>query len=267
MYYKNNRAKVTLVVHSMGGLVSLHFLTGYDGIDQAWKDRHINAYVTLSAAWSGGAAALRSVISGTHSVINKFMWVDVINDYLVPIARTFESIPWLFPRPSVFKDQVLVSTPGREYKATVRDYQALLTNIPGYENGYQFFQRVQKINEDYPAPYVPTYCFYGDKVNTPLKFDYPKKFDGRTNTIGMTPKTTHGPGDGTVNTVSSHVCRRWGSMRPHYHFTDKAFNGVNHMGIVKDKSVLQEIAKIVRAPEKPKTTLTTKVLKKVGMGG
>ena len=248
MYYTNNRAKVTLVVHSMGGIVSLYFLTGFKEIDQAWKDQYINAYVTLSAAWSGGAAALRSVISGTDSVINKFLWVDVINNYLVPITRTFESVPWLFPKPGVFGDEVLVATPSHQY--TAGDYQALFSGISGYENGYRIFQHVRGINRDYPAPNVPTYCFYGVKVSTPLKFTYPKNFNGRTNTIGMTPKTKHGDGDGTVNIESSQVCHRWSSMQPHRHFEYKAYKGVNHMGIVKDQTVLQDIAKIVGAPEK-----------------
>ena len=37
-YRRNGNTKVTLVVHSMGGLVSLHFLTGFSGINQAWKN-------------------------------------------------------------------------------------------------------------------------------------------------------------------------------------------------------------------------------------
>ena len=35
MYNSNGQTKVTLVVHSMGGPVSLHFLTGFNRVNQA----------------------------------------------------------------------------------------------------------------------------------------------------------------------------------------------------------------------------------------
>ncbi len=44
---KNDETKMTLMAHSMGGLVSLHFLTGISEIPQEWKDKYIGA-------WDGG---------------------------------------------------------------------------------------------------------------------------------------------------------------------------------------------------------------------
>jgi len=49
-----------LVVHSMGGIVSLYFLN--EVVSQQWKDRYINAWVTLSAAWSGGNSVIEQII-------------------------------------------------------------------------------------------------------------------------------------------------------------------------------------------------------------
>ena len=251
MYKSNGRTKVTLVVHSMGGLVSLHFLTAYRGINQAWKDKYIHAYVTLSAAWSGGVATLQTVISGYHGIPDTLLFASkIIGNFIVPLARTFESLPWLFPKSSVYGNRVLVSTPSKDYTAS--DYKELFSKI-GYTNGYRFFQGVQGINPNYPAPNVPTYCFYGDKVDTPLKFTYSKNFNGHTNTIGWKPKVTNGDGDGSVNIESSRVCHRWSSMPSKYSFRYKAFHKVSHSEIVSDRKVLAEIGKIVGAPKKKKS--------------
>ena len=248
MYNNNDKTKVTLVVHSMGGLVSLHFLTGFNGIDQAWKDKYIHAYVTVAAAWSGGAVSLQTVISDNRDVPNWIPFVHgMINKFIVPIIRTFESLPWLFPKPSVFGDTVLVSTPSKDYKAS--DYEELFSNI-GYTNGYRFFQRVQAINPNYPAPNVPTYCFYGNKVDTPEKFTYTRDFDGHTSTIGWRPQVTNGDGDGTVNIVSSLVCRRWSSMPSKYPFAYKSFADAEHSEILNERRLHDEIGTIVGAPKR-----------------
>ena len=47
MYTQSGNTKVTVVVHSMGGPVSLYFFTS-GIVTQQWKDTHINAYITLS---------------------------------------------------------------------------------------------------------------------------------------------------------------------------------------------------------------------------
>ena len=236
MYRDNGNQKVTLVVHSMGGLVSLHFLTGYSGIDQAWKDTYINAYVTLSGAWSGGVAALGSVISGKQfgdfNALN-----ELLAQFLVPITQTIPSIPWLLPRASVFGDRVLVETlDASERDYTAADYQQLF-NLIGYDNGYQIHQNlIQTITPDYPAPNVPTYCYYGVDVPTPERYIYDQ--------VGGQPMfVVEGEGDGTVNLVSSEVCLRWRSMP--YRFESRQFSGVNHFNIVRDQEVLKDIAEIV----------------------
>ena len=247
MYYSTGRTKVTLVVHSMGGIVSLHFLTGFRGINQAWKDKYIHAYITLSAAWSGGVASLQTAISQIHGIAEHFLIVSKkISKKFVPIARSFESLPWLFPKASVFGNAVLVSTPSKNY--TANDYKDLFSKIKNYKNGYKFFQRVQGINLNYPAPNVPTHCLYGDKVDTPKKFTYKADFNKDTDTIGLQPDVTFGHGDGTVNNVSLVVCHKWSSMSSP--FKNKAYDYVDHMDIVRNPKVLKYIAHIVGAKKR-----------------
>ena len=76
MYATSDGTKVTIVAHRMGGLVSLHFLTGYEGIDQDWKDKYIHAYITLSAVWGGSVPSLQVAISAAHGVPNSLFLLD-----------------------------------------------------------------------------------------------------------------------------------------------------------------------------------------------
>ncbi len=255
MYTENGNNKVTIVVHSMGGLVSHHFLTDYSGVDQAWKDRYIHAWVPLSGAWSGGVKALAMAISGKtfdsipfQSIVNIF--TNALASFLVPIAQNIESLPWLLPRATVFGDRPLITVGNRDFTAS--DYQELFKDI-GYENGFELHQRlINNFNVDYVAPNVNTYCYYGVGVPTPERFVYNQPLDGG---IVQPSQTEMGDGDGIVNLLSSEVCRRWTSMSSKYEFRERQYEGVSHLNMVTDTRVLNDIALIVGAAP-PKSTLS-----------
>ncbi len=225
----------------MGGLVSLYFFTGFNGVNQAWKDKYIHAYIPLSAAWNGLVLSQQVVISGI-SIGDIFPFaIGLIKNFLVPIARTLESVAWLTPTSSVFGNKVLVSTPSRKY--TANDYEELYEKI-GYTNGYRFFQGhgVQSLLPNYPNPNVKTYCYYGVDVPTPIQFIYKKDFSPGVSTISLTPRVVNGDGDGVVNIESLTVCHKWSGV------VVKPFSGLNHLTILTNQAVLDSIASIVRAP-------------------
>lgn len=60
-YEKNNESRVTLIAHSMGCPTMLYFLNSQT---QAWKDKYINMFVTISGVWGGAAKTLRVMASG-----------------------------------------------------------------------------------------------------------------------------------------------------------------------------------------------------------
>ena len=247
MYQQNSKQKVTIVTHSLGGPVTLYFLTSYSGVNQQWKDKYINAWVTLSGAWSGSVATLADIVTGTSKTPSFLKPFDnFISEVLVPITRTFESFPFQFPKASVFGNSVLISTPSRDY--TANDYNKLFSDI-GYTNGYKMFQGVQKVNQGYPSPNVHTYCYYGVNVKTPVKYTYDKDFKG-DNTVGLKESSIqYGDGDGSINIVSSKVCHKWSKMPSSlYSFTYREYNKVDHGGMVTNTHVLADIAAIVRAP-------------------
>ena len=227
MYADNDNTKVTIVVHSMGGPVSLYFLTSF--VSQEWKDMYIHSYVTLAGAWSGGNEIIKELLSGPYD--GSLLAMSVGNAELRSLYRTFPSFYLLLARSSVWNDTVLVSTPTRNY--TANDFQQLFMDL-GYSQGFTQFN---EIGMSWPAPNVPTYCFYGLGVPTPLSFIYGDVFPDAG------PTVVTGDGDASVNKPSSEVCLRWANSG--YPFNRTVFPGVAHTMIYSDRAVLDSIASIV----------------------
>ena len=234
IYEQNDNTKVTIVVHSMGGPVSLYFLTRL--VSQEWKDTYIHSYITLSGAWSGGNAIMQNLLSGPAETDSLTQIIGSLP--LRSLYRTLPGFYLLFPRASVWNDTVLVVTPDRNY--TANDYQQLFSDV-GYPQGYTQYT---EINMEWPAPNVSTYCFYGLGVETPMTFVYgPQSFPD------MQPTTVYGDGDDAVNKPSSEVCLRWANSG--YPFNRTVFQGVDHTAMTSDPAVLRAIGSIIGAPEDP----------------
>ena len=229
MYAESHNTKVTLVVHSMGGPVTLYFLNNV--VDQAWKDKYIHAFVPLAGAWSGGNKALQALISGLSLNIIK---IKIPKTITKDISRTLPGVFLMLPNATVWKDQVLVKTAARNY--TANDYEALFRDM-GYPLGFTMYSNgISGINADYLAPNVPTYCFYGSTGhNTPESFNYNQGFC-------KDPIITTGPGDGVVNELSLKVCLKWQEAPG---FVSREFKGVDHGAIVTHPVVLTAVKEIV----------------------
>lgn len=231
MYQDGGQEKVTIVAHSMGGPMTLYFLNNI--VSQSWKDKYINAFVPLSAAWSGGHLSLPTLLTGINSIVPD---VPILGDYLRKLSssiQSFESIVWLLPNPQVTQDQVLVSTDTKEYSAN--DYKELFTdaNVPEY---YDKLEHVLQINGDFQPPNVPTYCFFGVGLPTVESFHYGSDF-------GTLKDIDFGDGDGAVNRISSEVCLRWSTQDAH--FESKEFKFAGHITMLSNLAILNEIAEIV----------------------
>ena len=235
MYEQNGNTKVTLLPISMGGPVSLYFLTRV--VNQEWKDTFIHSYIPIAAAWSG-ANGLPSVLTPPAISIFFLFPVQASAEELLTLSRSYASAFWLSPRTSAWNDTILISTPTKNY--TANDYQELYTDA-GYPQGYTQFS---DFDVDWPAPNVPTYCFYGLGFPTPLTYVYDAGFPSTQPTTVI-----YGDGDGVVNKQSLEVCLRWADSN--YPFQSSIFAGRDHFNITSDKSLLQSIGRIVGAPQDP----------------
>ena len=241
MYEQNNNTKVTIAAHSLGGPVSLYFLTSV--VSQEWKDTYIDSYIPLAAAWSGGNVGLPILLTGPVSDDSLESLLGVSD--LRFLYRTYASPYFLLPRVSVWDDTILVVTPTRNY--TANDYQQLFTDV-GYSQGFtQLNDILSNIDEEFPAPNVPTYCFYGLGVPTPMSFIYGNGFPIDN---GITrPTIVNGDGDNAVNRRGLEVCLQWADGG--FPFNRTVFQGIDHDAIVRDELVLQAIGGIVGASVDP----------------
>lgn len=236
MYQDNSNTKVTLVVISMGGPVSHYFLTQV--VSQEWKDTYIHSYISLGAAWSGTSSPISQILTPpAMNIFFLFFPVQASTQDLLSMYRSFASLYWLQPRASVYGDIILVSTSSRSYTAS--DYEQLFIDA-GFPEGYT---RTRENNNDFPAPNVSTYCFYGLGFPTALRFVYNDTFPDAQ------PSIVYGDGDNTVNRESLEVCNQWANRG--YPFNRTIFPGVNHFDIVSHTAVVQAIGRIVGAPADP----------------
>lgn len=115
-YKENNNEPVILIVHSMGGPMSLYFLSMQT---QSWKDKYISFMISLSGAWGGSAKAIKVYAIG-----------DDLGSYLLreSVMRqeqiTSPSLAWLLPSPYFWKqNETLVQTDKKNYSlSNLQDY-------------------------------------------------------------------------------------------------------------------------------------------------
>ena len=234
MYQDNGNTKVTLVVISMGGPVSLYFLTQV--VNQEWKDTYIHSYISLAAPWSGASGVSRVLTPPAESSL-LLQPIQARPQDILSLTRTFPSLYFLLPRAFAFSDDTLVSTPTKNYTAS--DYEQLFMDA-GYPQGYT---QIRENEINFPAPSVSTYCFYGLGFPTQLTDVYD---DGFPDTQ---PTMLYGEGDGVVNKQSLEACSRWANSG--YPFNRTVFPGLDHFTIINDEAVLQAIGRIVGAPVDP----------------
>ena len=221
--YNVGNGGVTIIVHSMGGPVSLYFLTSV--VCQEWKDKYIHAYIPLSPAYAGAVAIMGAILFGNDDIEKLARGKDSI-----ATTRSFASTAWLLGSPSVWGSTPILTTPNRNY--TANDYKAIFNAIE-YKNGYQMYLGITDINKGYPAPNVPVYCFYGIDVPTPETLVF---LSDNINTVPS--QVIKGPGDGVVNLRSLEVCLKW-EKEQKYSFLSRQFSGVHQSEMVRNATVLQ----------------------------
>ena len=239
MYEQNNQTKVTLVAHSMGGPVSLYFLNNV--VDQAWKDQYVHAFIPLSGAWDGAAEMLEALLSASVNWWWEILIPKVIMKDYRDLFRTFQGSFWMVPSSDSFGSRVIAQVGSDTY--TTSQYSALFQRAE-MGVGFTKYTNVKGINSGWPAPNVPTHCFYGlfpGKNNTPETFIYAAEgFPNNDPTLVL-----NGLGDTTVNAQISEICLRW--MNQSANFTSRTFE-VTHSNMITDASVLGAIGQIVGAP-------------------
>ncbi|XP_063529576.1 phospholipase A2 group XV-like [Cydia strobilella] len=250
-YNINNKTSVTLLVHSMGGSMALHFLQLQT---QAWKDQYIRRLLSLSTPWAGAVKALKTFAIG-DDLGSRVLRESVLRAQQI----TCPSLAWLLPSPLFWKPQeVLVQTD--KYNYTINDLQKLFTdmNLP---NAWEMRKDTDQFRTDFSAPGVEVHCVYGYNISTVDRLVY----SGGTWLDGY-PVLSPGDGDGTVNVRSLSACEHWAKRRQYGRYGGEGGDGgfrrtlngkpvkslplpnAEHLTILHDPRVLDYITTVMQHP-------------------
>jgi hypothetical protein len=112
-FHQNNKTKVVLVCHSLGGVIFTWFTQFMTARDATWMETHVHANVLLGAPLLGAPKAINVLLSGdmpdTYQELSTFQtflgWTNIIHDKdnqvmnrLIQIMRSFESLMYLLPK-------------------------------------------------------------------------------------------------------------------------------------------------------------------------
>ncbi|XP_011632124.1 group XV phospholipase A2-like isoform X1 [Pogonomyrmex barbatus] len=229
-YIMNNNTPVTLLAHSMGGPMTLIMLQRQS---QKWKDKYINALITLSAVWAGSVKAIKVFAIG-DDLGAYFLRESILRDEQI----TSPSLGWLLPSKLFWKDtEILVQSDQKNY--TLNNLQQYFIDID-VPNAWEFRKDNEKYQLDFTAPGVKVYCLYGSKVNTVEKLYYKPG-----TTVNDYPQLIFGDGDGTVNIRSLEACTHWQKSQKQKIY-NQGFPGVDHTEILRNHDILAYIKTVLK---------------------
>ncbi|XP_048569479.1 lecithin-cholesterol acyltransferase-like 1 [Triticum urartu] len=239
----NGGRPAILMAHSLGGLYALQFLAR---AAPAWRAAHVKRLVTLSAPWGGSVQEMLTFASGNTLGV-PFVDPSLIHDE----QRSFESNLWLLPTPKVFGNTTLVVSQRHNRTYSAKNVTQFLQDI-GFADGVEPYRaRIRPLGEVLPEPGVPVTCLVGTYVDTVESLVFGDEgFDaGPINVV-------YGDGDGTVNLASLMGPIKAWSDSPAQVLEVVELPKVSHMGILKDKSALDQILRILDSINLNATTTT-----------
>ncbi|CAH0381590.1 unnamed protein product [Bemisia tabaci] len=223
----DSKRKVSIVSHSMGGLVAAYFL----GLkSQEWKDKYIHNFVAVSTPWLGSVFALESYILGTNYGVPTFK-----KSLMKELVRTFQSVAFLLPAEEAFGETVLVDWTLKNKKYTAKDYKQLFTDLQ-YEDGYLIREDVRSFFPvDIDKLGVKVVCIYSNlnKIETLQRYEIADDI--------LNPKSVKShfvEGDGTVTLNSLQHCDKFKNV------TVKVFQGYDHLKIIFKDDVIDFIQSV-----------------------
>lgn len=228
----NGGKSAILLAHSLGGLFALQLLARNP---LPWRTAHVNRLVTLSTPWGGSVQEMLTFASGNTLGV-PFVDPSIIRDE----QRSSESNLWLLPTPKVFGNTTLVVSQYHNRSYSAKNVTQFLQDI-GFTEGVEPYRaRIRPLGEVLPEPGVPVTCLVGTGVDTVESLVFGEEgFDAGP------VKVVYGDGDGTVNLASLVGPIKAWSDSPAQVVEVVELPKVSHLGILRDKSALEQIVRIV----------------------
>ena len=229
-YDRNSRRRVVLVAHSLGGLMTNHFLVS---MSRAWKRKYVRRFVPVAVPWSGSVKALYLFTTGR-----------VANSSLINpkehrrMMRTWETAAITLPSGRVWNrtEPLLVTGDGLAYTTDdMRAYFAAVGEPAAYE-GYAHFRDADGL---LAHPGVNVSLVYSSGVPTIERVEFAP---GIRFPDGM-PALEYGAGDGSVNARSLTAARHWGRV-PGYEYAEHEEMDADHLDVLSSDVVFDVMTDI-----------------------
>jgi hypothetical protein len=255
-----------VVSMSMGGAFFHRFLAGQT---QAWKDEHVEGWISAAGVFGGSLELLMDAVAGPPPSYYGVPWFPAMSfrdasshwgssAFLAPIATG----------DAQHDSSTMVETPAEHF--AFNETMALLRSVAARQSREEAAPSagggasVASANglealSFRSRPGVPTWCFYSGGVPTTTKVSF------STDDFDPQGKTVHlGDGDGTVMLPSLRVCEAWGTAdnaldedaarraaeaeagarEGAFRFESKMFHNITHSSILGDGDVIAEIVKV-----------------------
>lgn len=214
-----------------------HFLN--TAVDQAWRDAHVAAVVSVSGVWAGAPSFALTMLSG-H-------WVSRWGGYLPAtsiqkLAASTPALSWMLPLEAAFGNRPLVTNAALNTSYGAQDMGKMLRTAE-LEQAAAVWDRLQKRGEmaaevARPPPGITLFCFYGTQTETPIGASY------HSGSFQDEPELVLGDGDGRVPHESLSQCRHWGGEGV-ANVTVVEFPEFGHGGIMHEEAGLRWIARSI----------------------
>ncbi|KAL0234014.1 hypothetical protein PCE1_002517 [Barthelona sp. PCE] len=238
--------KPNLVAHSFGGAVVsrlLYWLRDTEG--KAYLDERIGKVVFLAPVLAGSPLAYGAIATGAF--IAKHVAIPHTQSYNV--MRGNIGLASLRPDPQVFGDACYIHFTKNDDCLTTSNAPEIMRKHKRPEYGRMF----EFLNEEYPflphpqidpLPHRRIHVWYGDKVQTPLRFKISKD-DRAPEPANKWNFERFVDGDNCLPAMGvRYFGNQWCSNYGYEECDVKAFNGVDHNNMVHDKAVMKELHRV-----------------------
>jgi pimeloyl-ACP methyl ester carboxylesterase len=215
-----NGQRAILVAHSIGALVTYIILTEF--LSQAWKERFIERFISVSAPYGGCSVALKTCLSG-------YPKLSLLKDRYMNVMSQSTGMTLAFPNTFAYKTSDILLT-GLE--ADTREFSV--------DNFFEALPaKMKNVWLTNTREFIPSYMKNTGLPTTIItstfdsQTDFSYVYKNLADTANREPVLTHyANGDSLIPQNSLTVHERHASAFPNYNFL--RINGVEHTNILSD---------------------------------
>jgi len=222
--FEKNDERIVLASVSYGGPYGNAFLTSYAGIDQAWKDKYLDSWISLSGVFNGAPQVVHQLIQGMPAYGIDYVDPLILRDSM----RSFPSLSFLVPSHiDGYEDTIIAYTAEKNY--TLSEVADLL-EAGGAVNAADMKRKQTIITTSDPG--VKVHCWYTSNMATEFSFIMESPNSSETLPI-------YGLGDQTGDVHSLSRCQDWKGVEV------RNFDDVCHSCYLEDETVLNAFLELV----------------------